>query len=79
MKNAAPQKRAAFSLRKAVRSVLVGLLVFALLVCDTAACLAGGLARGLALAAAALLCALAKAAGLDGLNVTHDTFLLVLY
>ena len=46
--------------------------MFALLVCDAAAGLAGGLAGCLALAAAAVLCALAKAACFDGLNVTHD-------
>ena len=48
------------------------LLVLALLIGDAAAGLAGRLARGLALAAAALLGALAQVAGLDGLNSLHD-------
>ena len=47
------------------------ILAFALLVSDTAAGLAGRLAGGLAFAAAALLCALAKIAGLDGLDSCH--------
>ena len=48
------------------------LLVLALLIGDAAAGLAGRLARGLALAAAALLGALAQVAALDGLNSLHD-------
>ena len=44
----------------------------ALLIGDTAAGLACRLARGLALAAAAVLCALAQVAGLNRLNVFHD-------
>jgi hypothetical protein len=52
--------------------LLFGLLALALLICNTAARLAGGLAGSLALAAAAVLCALAKAACLDGLDMTHD-------
>ena len=47
-------------------------LVLALLVGDAAAGLAGGLARGLAFAAAAVLGALAQAAGVEGLNVFHS-------
>ena len=47
------------------------LAALALLVCDTAAGLASGLAGGLALAAATVLCALAKVLGLKGLDVFH--------
>ena len=47
------------------------ILVLALLVGDAAAGLAGRLAGGLALAAAAVLGALAQIAGLDGLNMLH--------
>ena len=46
--------------------------VFALLVCDAAAGLASGLARGLALAATAVLCTFAKVASLNGLDMFHD-------
>ena len=45
--------------------------VLALLVSHAAGGLAGGLAGSLALAAAAVLCALAKVAGLDGIYVFH--------
>ena len=48
------------------------LTALALLVCDTAAGLASGLAGGLALAAATVLCALAKVLGLKGLDVFHN-------
>ena len=48
------------------------LLVLALLVSDTAAGLACRLARGLALAATAILCAVAKVASFDGLNMLHN-------
>ena len=47
------------------------ILVLALLVGDAAAGLAGRLAGGLALAAAAVLGALAQVLGLQGLNVAH--------
>ena len=47
------------------------LVVFALLVCDTAAGLASGLTRGLAFAATAVLCALAKILGVQSLDVLH--------
>ena len=47
------------------------LLIFALLIGNTAAGLAGGLARGLTFAAATVLRALAKVAGLNGLNMFH--------
>ena len=49
----------------------VQLLILALLICDTAAGLASGLAGSLAFAAAAILRALTQIAGLDGLNVFH--------
>ena len=47
-------------------------LAFALLVCNTAAGLASGLAGSLALAATAILCALAKILGFNSLNMLHD-------
>jgi hypothetical protein len=47
------------------------LAAHALLVCDTAAGLASGLAGGLALAAATVLCALAKVLGFKSLDVFH--------
>ena len=46
-------------------------LAFALLVCNTAAGLASGLAGSLALAATAILCALAKILGFNSLDVLH--------
>ena len=46
-------------------------LIFARLVCNTAAGLASGLAGSLAFAAAALLRAFAKVAGFNGLDVLH--------
>ena len=46
-------------------------LLLALLVCDTAAGLASGLAGSLALTAATVLSAVAQVAGLDGLNMFH--------
>ena len=51
------------------------LLVLALLIGHAAAGLAGGLARGLALAAAAVLGALAHVAGLKGLDSLHNRYL----
>ena len=51
---------------------LLGFLVFAGLIGNTAAGLAGRLAGSLALAAAALLGALAKVTSLDGIDVLHD-------
>ena len=48
------------------------LCAFALLVSDTAAGLASGLARSLALTASALFCALAQIASLDGLDMFHN-------
>ena len=54
------------------------ILVLALLVGDAAAGLASRLAGGLAFAAAAVLGALAQIAGLDGLNMLHGRFLLMI-
>ena len=54
-------------------------LAFALLVCDTAAGLACGLAGSLAFAAAAVLLACAEIAGLDGLDVFHNIHLQIKY
>ena len=48
---------------------------FALLVCNAAARLASGLARGLALAATAVLCALAQVTSLNGFDMLHDEYL----
>jgi hypothetical protein len=48
------------------------LFLFAVLIRDAAARLAGGLARGLAFAAAAVLCAFAEIAGLNGFDLDHD-------
>ena len=56
---------------------LLALVVFALLVGNAAAGLAGRLAGSLALAAAALH--FAQIAGLDGLDMLHDHNLLVEY
>ena len=50
---------------------LFRLLALALLICNTAAGLASRLAGGLALAATAVLCALAKVLGVQSLNVFH--------
>ena len=47
------------------------ILILALLVGHAAAGLTGRLARGLAFAAAAVLCALTEVAGLDGLDSFH--------
>ena len=48
------------------------LSVLALLVSDTAAGLASRLARGLAFAATAVLCAFAKITSFDGLDMFHN-------
>ena len=53
-----------------VRILFLGVL--ALLVSDAAAGLASRLARGLALAAAAVLCALAQVASFNSLNMLHN-------
>ena len=64
-----PPKPAAFALLRL-------LFVLASLVGDAAAGLASRLAGSLALAAAALLSALAKITGLDGLDMLHCSLLL---
>ncbi len=51
--------------------LLAFLGALALLVCNTTAGLASGLAGGLALAATAILCTLTQITGLDGLNMLH--------
>ena len=51
---------------------LLSVSVLALLVGDTAAGLASGLAGSLALAAATVLSAVAQIAGLDGLDMFHN-------
>ena len=51
---------------------LVSVLILALLICNTARCLASGLARGLALAATAVLNGLCNITGLDSLDSVHD-------
>ena len=56
-------------------ALLALLGALALLVGNTAAGLASGLAGSLALTAAALLCALAEIAGFNSLDVLHDGYL----
>ena len=68
MKNAA--ESAAF-----VQKTRLLVLVLALLVCDTAAGLASGLARSLAFAATAVLCAFAEITSFDGFNMLHNEYL----
>ena len=65
-----PPKPAAFQ-----NLQLLAFFVLAFLICNTAAGLAGGLTGCLALAAAAVLCAVAQIAGLNGLNMFHDMLL----
>ncbi len=52
--------------------LLAFLSALALLICNTAAGLASRLARGLALAAAAVFSAVAEVASLDSLDVFHS-------
>ena len=59
-----PPEKAAFLL-------LLAFLILALLISYAAAGLASRLARGLAFAASAILCALAKVLGLNSLDVFH--------
>ena len=63
-----PPKRRRFLLQE----LLACLLVFALLVSNAAAGLASRLAGGLALAATAVLCALAKVTRFDRFDMLHD-------
>ena len=53
--------------------LLAFLGALALLVCDTAAGLAGRLAGSLAFAATAVYCAVAQITGLKGLDVLHNS------
>ncbi len=55
--------------------LLAFLGALALLICDTAAGLAGRLAGSLAFAATAILRTLAQIAGLDGLDMFHSSYL----
>lgn len=54
-----------------LQALLVFALVFAILICNATAGFASGLARGLAFATTAVLCALAKVTGFNGINVFH--------
>ena len=58
-----------------LRDLLFLARFFAILVCNATAGLASGLARGLAFAATAVLCALAKVTRLDGFDMLHIGFL----
>ena len=58
--------------------LLAFLGALALLICNTAAGLASGLAGSLALAAAAILSALAQVTGFDRLDVFHEIHLIIL-
>ena len=55
-----------------IKTELLAFLVFTLLVSNTAAGLASGLAGSLAFAASAILCALAKVLGFDSFDVLHN-------
>ncbi len=71
-----PPESAAFQMCK----LLAFLGALALLVCNTTAGLASGLAGGLALATAAIFCTLTQVAGFDRLNVFHKfTFHLLFF
>ena len=63
-----PPEQATFS----ILQLFAFLLAFALLVSNAAAGLASGLAGSLAFSAAAVLSALAKIAGVDGLDMFHN-------
>ena len=54
-----------------IKTELLAFLVFALLVSNTAAGLASGLAGSLAFAASAILCAFAKVTGLNCFDTLH--------
>ena len=69
--------QAACAEQRSIRGFLEGfklLLVFALLISNTARGLASRLARGLALAASAVLCALAKVLCIKCLNTLHKIY-----
>ena len=69
------QNKKASEFRPLFIKELLGLLVLALLVSNAAAGLASGLARGLALAAATVLCAVAKVTSLDSFDMLHYSIL----
>ena len=54
------------------RRILLAFLILALLISYAAAGLASRLARGLAFAASAILCAVAKVSCFNGLNMFHS-------
>ncbi len=62
--------------RRRFQHTILLLLVFALLICDTAACLASRLAGSLAFSATAVLCALAEVLCFKCLDTLHSSFLL---
>ena len=69
--------RAAFEEQRSIREIIAGqllLLVFALLISNTARGLASRLARGLAFAASAVLCTLAKVLCIKCLNTLHKIY-----
>ena len=69
--------QAAFEEQRSIRKIIAGqllLLVFALLISKSARGLACRLARGLALAATAVLCALAKVLCIKCLNTLHKIY-----
>ena len=66
-----PPKKAAF-LTRVSALILLAFLVLALLISYAAAGLASRLARGLAFAASAVLCAVAKVSCFNGLNMFHS-------
>ena len=66
-----PPKKAAF-LTRISALILLAFLVLALLISYAAAGLASRLARGLAFAASAVLCAVAKVSCFNGLNMFHS-------
>ena len=64
---------------RCVVKLLAFLFVLALLICNTTAGLASGLAGSLALAASAVLCALAEILSLDSLDMLHFDSLQINY
>ena len=66
-----PPKKAAF-LTRISALILLAFLVLALLISYATAGLASRLARGLAFAASAVLCAVAKVSCFNGLNMFHS-------
>ena len=65
----------AYLIVTALDELLALLCVLALLVSDAAACLASRLARGLAFAASAVLCAVAEVASFKSFDMFHYSIL----